>query len=123
MSVNQVMLKRLGSRLFNGGKFLGNQKLKCLIIDNPVGFQATKVSIFSEHIQDQPRAHLRGNKDTYLTDVKVYYPKNTLVGVDIYYEPTSTLGLLHEDLAPRSIKSYAIYNHKLHKLQDLDQSD
>lgn len=109
------MFAKFGSNVLKGSKLV--QK----IITNPIGFQATKVLVFSDHRYHQPLALLRDNKETCLTDVKVFYPKNTLVGIDIYYEPTSTIGLLDDDLAPRTIESYALYNDKVDQLPDFEE--
>ena len=118
------MLKKLISWNQSGKKFMSvsSQKFNFQIIENPIGFQAAKVSIFSEHFEEpssRPQAFLRQNQKTCLTDVKVFYPKNILVGIDIYYEPTSTLGFLDHDLGVRTVESYMIYNQMIKKLPEM----
>tara|TARA_R100001163_G_C5067342_1_gene206380 strand:- start:1534 stop:1938 length:405 start_codon:yes stop_codon:yes gene_type:complete len=67
------------------------------IIKNPVGFEATDVTQFTinECKRIIPSAMLVENS-MFVNQTTVLYPRNCLFGVEIDYEPISTLGKIHQ---------------------------
>jgi hypothetical protein len=101
------------------------EKMKIRQIPNPnPGLEASQVMVFTKHDSDRvmPVPMLHQNSE-YQTDVKVIYPKNTLVGLDIYYSPVSTLGQLHasdSEISGSCMVSYALYNDQVHQLSEME---
>ena len=90
----------------SGGGFFRKQ-----IIPNPPGYQAIDVASFSVSKKGQtPMAFLRENMQRAEIDVLVFVPDDDIVGVDVIYEPNTTLGRMHKDIYETYMETFVLAN-------------
>lgn len=90
---------------------VANPNMVKQIIKNPPGYEAVQVSTFSiasGKKRKRPMAFLRKNNDRAEIDVMVFVPEDQIVGVDVVYEPNTTLGRLHWDIYEPYMESFAL---------------